>query len=79
MVNDRNRKKIYNEIRDPKGIQGNLNTLDWTDQNKISNRAYSDMLKAQQARAYEQERDHESSIDLWAEIFGSKFPVYEKV
>lgn len=68
---------IHYQVNDPKGIQGNINLLSWEDRNKISNRAKSDKLKANEARSLENNNDHEKSINKWAEIFGNKFPKYE--
>lgn len=67
---------VLYDVNDPKGIQGNINTLSWDERIKISNRAKSDKLKAIDARSFESSNDHEKSINKWAEIFGSKFPEY---
>ncbi len=67
---------IYNDVQDPKNIQGNLNKLSYEDKQKISNKAYADYTKALEARKAEKEGDHASSIRKWGEIFGSDFPKY---
>jgi hypothetical protein len=67
---------IYNDVQDPKNIQGNLNQLSYEDKQKISNKAYADYTKALEARKAEDEGDHASSIRKWGEIFGSNFPKY---
>lgn len=68
---------IYCSVNDPKGIQGDLNTLSYDDKKKISDRAYSDYCKAFEAINLEiQEKDHKASIKKWGEILGSEFPTY---
>lgn len=68
---------IKYQVSDPKGIQGNINSLSLDEINKISNRAKTDKLKAVDARTFESNNDHEKSINKWGEIFGSEFPGYE--
>lgn len=68
---------IFNSVNDPKGIQGDLNTLSWEDKVKISNRAYSDYNKSIEARNFESNNDYKSSIEKWREIFGGEFPKYD--
>ena len=68
---------IQYQVSDPKGIQGNINNLSWDEITKISNRAKSDKLKANEARGFESNNDHEKSINKWREIFGNEFPKYE--
>ena len=67
---------IFSSVNDPKGIQGDLNTLSYEDKIKISDRASSDYLKALDARTFENNSDYESSINKWGEIFGGEFPSY---
>lgn len=66
----------YCSIYDPKGIQGDINTMSWDDQRKISSRASADRLKALEARRLESAEDHQGSIKKWQEVFGSEFPSY---
>ncbi|MCB9222412.1 MAG: nucleotidyltransferase [Ignavibacteria bacterium] len=68
---------IQYQVSDPKGIQGNINNLSWDEITKISNRAKSDKLKANEARRFESNNDHEKSINKWREILGNEFPKYE--
>lgn len=68
---------VYNPVNDPKGIQGNLNTLTFDDKIKISSRASIDYSKAIAARKYENDKDYKSSINKWKEIFGGDFPEYD--
>ena len=67
---------IISDIQDPKGIQGNINTLTVEKRNKVSTRARLDKIKAVEARNYESNNCHIYSINKWAEIFGSEFPDY---
>lgn len=67
---------INDEVEDPKGIQGDLNTLDQQSRNKIQAKAASDYSKAVEAREYEDQQEHKKSINKWKEIFGDEFPAY---
>ncbi len=68
---------VFYQVNDPKGIQGNINHLSWDEQQKISNRAKQDREKANEARKFEGEENHQRSINKWTEIFGDQFPNYE--
>lgn len=67
---------IYSSVNDPKGIQGDINSLSWDDRTKISVRASTDQQRALEARQLETNKDHKGSINKWREIFGSEFPTY---
>jgi Second Messenger Oligonucleotide or Dinucleotide Synthetase domain len=67
---------IYFPCMDPKGIQGDLNQLDYSTKWKVSNAAKQAAEHAQNAISYEIDNDHESAIDEWKKVFGSKFPSY---
>lgn len=67
---------VFNCVNDPKGIQGDINSLSIDDKIKISVRASLDYQKALDARNYEGNSNHEASIKKWAEIFGPYFPSY---
>jgi hypothetical protein len=71
------RNRVFSTVNDPKGIQGDLNSLPYEDKRKISDRAYSDYLKAVEARNFEEQKNHRNSINKWREIFGDGFPKYE--
>lgn len=69
--------RIYQDLQDPKGIQGNINTLTFEDKIKISYKANNDFTIANNAIRFEtQEKNHISSIIEWRKIFGSNFPDY---
>lgn len=67
---------IYNTIKDPKNIQGDLNVLSYEEKDKISSRARVDYVKAVEAWDKEKAGDHKEAIVKWKEIFGSNFPNY---
>lgn len=68
--------KVLSSVHDPKGIQGNINTLNSEEQIKISARAMRDYQKALEARQLETQGNYKLSILKWGEIFGSNFPQY---
>jgi hypothetical protein len=70
------RDHIFATVNDPKGIQGNINTLETEDQKKIYIRAYLDYDKSTEARRLEEEHDNKGSIAKWTEVFGPSFPPY---
>ena len=67
---------VYQVVSDPKGFQGDLNDLTYEQRASISTRAHQDYLKALEARRLEQNKDEQSSINKWREIFGLEFPAY---
>jgi Second Messenger Oligonucleotide or Dinucleotide Synthetase domain len=68
---------IYSAVNDPKGIQGNLNTLSYDQKKSISDKSSWAYSKAKEAtNAETNEKDQEKAINKWREIFGSKFPTY---
>jgi len=67
---------VFSIVNDPKGIQGNINTLTYEERKKISARAEVDRNKALEARNYENAGNQEASIRKWREIFGPSFPSY---
>ncbi len=71
------KSNIFSSVNDPKKIQGNINNLATTEQIKIFIRAKLDSQKAIEARQFESNNNHRSSINKWREIFGSDFPKYE--
>lgn len=67
---------IFNPVNDPKGLQGDLNTVGWAERLKISMRCGSDYDKCVDARALEVAKEEKRSIAKWHEIFGDSFPTY---
>lgn len=70
--------RVYNNINDPKGIQGNINLLTFDEKKKISQIAYKDYLIAFNARQLEEQNNMKGSINKWREIFGEEFPKYSE-
>lgn len=69
--------KILTSVYDPKGIQGNLNTLSWNDRFKISDALSTAYHKAEEAAKLEiDNKDQKSAIVKWREILGNDFPEY---
>lgn len=69
---------IYQVIQDPKGIQGDLNTLELAQRTKVSDRAIDDARKAREAWTLELKGDHKGSIGKWRDIFGPSFPNFSE-
>ncbi|GAB7025377.1 hypothetical protein [Geotalea toluenoxydans] len=67
---------VFFAVNDPKGIQGDLNTISGDDKLKISTRAYLDFTKAIEAREFEHNSNHEAAIKKWGEVFGPFFPSF---
>jgi hypothetical protein len=72
------KSQIYNEVKDPKGIEHNLNQLSNDEKSKIAEKANDAYLKGYEAYRLEtKEKDQKSAINKWGEIFGDDFPKYE--
>lgn len=69
-------KNIYNEILDPKGIQGNLNSLSFDEKCKISSVALTTSNKLKEAWSLEEKGESRKAINKVKEIFGEEFPEY---
>lgn len=67
---------IYSSVQDPKGIQGDINTLTFEQKINVSNIASTHAQTAKQARQYENSGDHRNSIIKWQEVFGNNFPSF---
>jgi hypothetical protein len=67
---------IHNPVWDPKGIQGDLNTVDWFDRWRISLRCGSDPAQCIDASNLENAKEFKRSIAKWREVFGDSFPEY---
>lgn len=63
-------------VNDPKGIQGDINTLSVVARQTISDRCYLDAQKVSEARRFEDNKEYEKSINKWRDVFGPLFPVY---
>ena len=68
---------IFYVVNDPKGIQGNINSLSVAQKQSISQKSYSDYTKSRTAIYSEiNEKNQVKAILLWREIFGGDFPTY---
>jgi hypothetical protein len=71
------KSSIYENVIDPKGIEGNLNDLSYEDKSTISSKASNAYDKGFEAYKIEiAEKDPKKSINKWREIFGNDFPTY---
>lgn len=69
---------IYNDVNDPKGFQGNLNTLTSSEKSSISSKANDAYTKGYEAYKIEtEELNQAKAINKWIEIFGDTFPRYD--
>lgn len=66
--------KILDNIEDPKGIQGNINTLEWEDRNKIFTFFSKKADEAWNAVMQRINGNEQAAIDIWGDIFGEDFP-----
>lgn len=70
--------QIHKSLNDPKGFQGDLNTLSRDERNSIQERAKLDYNRSKVAREFETNGKQKESIEKWREIFGSEFPTYNE-
>jgi len=70
--------QIYSVVNDPKGFQGDINTLSSEQCDSISERTKATYEKALEAYKIEtEEKNQEKAINKWRNIFGNDFPKYE--
>lgn len=67
---------ITKPIYDLKGIQGDINEIDFYDKFTLQQKANADYLKACEARQYESNNNQKEAVKKWGEIFGGDFPTY---
>ena len=66
-------------IYDPKGFQGNINTLSFDERIRVSNKTNDTYNKAYEAYKLEvEQQDQENAINKWRSIFGDNFPKYSE-
>lgn len=65
---------VFNPVPDPKGIQGDINSLSWDERGKVSNVAKSHANAARTARTYESNGDQHMCTLYWYDVFGDEFP-----
>lgn len=68
--------QIHNSLYDPKGFQGDLNSLTLDERNSIQERARLDYHRSKEACEFETNSKQKESIEKWGEIFGPDFPTY---
>ena len=68
--------QIHNSLYDPKGFQGDLNSLTLIERNSIQERARLDYHRSNEARDLETKGNQKGSIEKWGEVFGLDFPPY---
>lgn len=68
---------IYSSVQDPKGFQGDINTLTFDEKQKISERANQVYKKGVEAyNAETKEDNHQKAINIWRTVWGTDFPQY---
>ncbi|MEM1484248.1 nucleotidyltransferase [Oscillospiraceae bacterium PP1C4] len=68
---------IMSSVYDMKEIQGDINTVLWSDKSTLQQKAQADYDKACEASNAElQEKDQKKAINKWGEILGGDFPTY---
>lgn len=70
-------KEILCDIEDPKGIQGNLNTLENEERQKISENIKRYLSLGYEAILLEKSFQSKKAVENWKVIFGKDFPNYE--
>jgi hypothetical protein len=68
--------KVLLDFNDPKGIQGNINTLSWEDRLQISAKASTHVQDAETALNEQARGEERAAIIRWREVFGSDLPAY---
>lgn len=60
---------IFDDINDPKGIQGNLNNLDFSEKSRLRNIANNSLILVRQAISYENQGLNILAVCKWKEVF----------
>ena len=72
------RDHITSIVHDSKGIQNDINNLNWGQKIKIQTRATTDYQKSYDAVYAEvHEKNVKKSMNIWRDIFGGDFPQYD--
>lgn len=69
---------ILSSVYDMKEIQGDINSLGFSDRVTLQQKALNDYNKANEAWQQENVKNHKEAIKKWGEIFGSDFPKYSE-
>ena len=71
------KNRIFYSVPDPKGFQGELNSLSFDEQKRISEKVEACHKIALEANTLEvNDKNMEGAINKWRQIFGAKFPEY---
>lgn len=70
------RDNIYSWVKDPKGIEGNINRLDGDIRDKIHARVTKELENITYGNYYERMGDKEKAFEYWEKVMGSFFPAY---
>lgn len=68
--------KIWFDVPDPKGIQGNINNLSIQERSRISQVMSNACTNITTAIQYEKENKQKEAINIWRNVLGDKFPEY---
>lgn len=69
-------KAIKYNVKDPKGMQGNINKFDAYERIKISDALNNAYQKAVEAANCERQNNQRRAIEKWREVLGIEFPKY---
>jgi hypothetical protein len=70
---------ILHDVADPKGFQGNLNSFNYIERQKISTALANAYYKTKEAFNLEiTNSDQKSAINKWREVFGVEFPSFSE-
>ncbi|SDF60940.1 nucleotidyltransferase family protein [Chitinophaga filiformis] len=69
-------QRVHQALLDPKGYQGDLNTLNLDERNSIQSRASLDYNRANDAINLKSQGRDDLAIAKWIEVFGPDFPTY---
>ncbi|MBK1726723.1 nucleotidyltransferase [Halorhodospira neutriphila] len=67
---------IRKPIWDSKKIEGDINTLDVNERDRVASRAEADLSTASEAWYAEKQGNHAKAISKWQRVFGPAFPGY---
>lgn len=69
-------QNIENNFDDPKGFQGNINNLSYSERLDVKNKAFNMYQICCNAYSHKENYECEKSIKEWQKVFGSEFPNY---
>lgn len=68
---------VINSVSDPKGIQVDINDIDFLERFSLQNKINEFSKLANDARNFEREGEIDKSIKEWKKVFGDSFPDYD--